>query len=159
LSRRSLILALAALGVVALAAWVMFPTGYRISASDAPFDQALARAVVRGGTVDLRALEPGGWTQVCGVGEGSPLDKLRDAGLPTAPAAGETDLTEFFDDGSASFLDQASNAFVFVTKDGAEVRPVSKLHILSGGALDVCVDRADAILARDADGWRLGPSR
>ena len=142
-----------------MAAWAMFPTGYRISASDAPFDQALARAVDRGGAVDLRALEPGGWTQVCGVGEGSPLDRLKDAGLPTTPVAGETDLTEFFDDGSASFLDQASNAFVFVTKDGAEVRPTSTLHILSGGALDACVDRGEAILTRDTDGWRLGPPR
>ena len=159
MSRRSLIVGLGAVGLVAFVVWVTFPTGYRINASDKPFDQALRRAMDRGVAIDLRALEPGAWTKVCGVGEGSPLEGLKDAGLPTKPATGESELGEFFDDGSASFLDEASSAFVFVAEDGARVRPVSKPHILSGGALNTCVDRSNAILVSDADGWRLGAAR
>jgi hypothetical protein len=155
-SRWSPIQGLGALGIAALVVWVTFPTVYRIGASDRPFNQALRRALDKHAAIDLRALEPGAWTQVCGVGEGSPLERLKDADLATKPAPGETELTRFFDDGSASFLDEASSALVFVAADGTEVRPVSKLHILSGGALNVCVDRANAVLTPDRDGWRLG---
>jgi hypothetical protein len=159
LSRRLLIVGLGAVGLAAALLAIGGGRPYRLSAADRPFDHALGNALDRGGAIDLRELEPGDWNRVCGVGEGSPFDALKAANLPTTPAAGEAELGEFFDEGSASRRDEASSALVFVTADGAQVRPASKLHIISGGALDACVERADALLLPTADGWRLGAAR
>lgn len=120
-----------------------------MSAEDHAFDERLNRLLRTGGPIDLADVEPGAWTSVCGVGESRPRSLLRNAPV----REGEMAMDHFFDATNTMF--GPDSALVFVDETGAEVRPLSKLHISQGYSLYGCVLRSEAVIVRSGDGsWR-----
>ncbi|MEH6664414.1 MAG: hypothetical protein V7678_06145 [Brevundimonas sp.] len=121
-----------------------------MSAEDQAFDERLNRLLRLGGPIDLADVEPGTWTTVCGVGEDQPRDLLPEV----QPRAGEMAMDHLFDVANTMF--GPTSALVFVHGDGAEIRPVSDLHIDMGYSPYGCVARADGVLVRrEGGGWRF----
>jgi hypothetical protein len=126
------------------------PNGELTSVADRRFDGAFSKALSRGVSFDLAALEPGPWTLVCIVGE----DKASSM-LPRFKARlGETQFDTVFDAGE-SFGLLGAGAVAFVYPDGVEVRPITGLAVSQDGRLSRCVPRAEAWLVNDKLGWRF----
>ena len=120
-----------------------------MSAEDQAFDERLNRLLGEGEPIDLADVEAGTWTTVCGVGETRPRRLLPNALV----REGEMAMDHFFD--SANTMLGPSSALVFVDETGAEVRPLSKLHISQGYSVYGCVLRSEAVIVRSGDGsWR-----
>ena len=121
-----------------------------MSAADDAFDKAISAALADDVPIAVAAIERGGWTRVCVVGEEQPAHMLPGYAART----GEDAFESLFD--AAAYRSGPSSALAFVYDDGVEVRPVNGLHVNMGQPINRCVSREQAILVRDGEGgWQF----